>query len=172
MVATMRVGPWWICLESPSISFVHCCTDQQLHEVAEPKCEGASRMEETMWRKVNGEYKCGVCWWVWKFGCGYPRFKWRIHSNVIFFFLPHVLDAQMADAYALKEGLRLVQQFHYAIGRLHGGGRSGERRRFLGISSSSNTWGMLYHAERIPNGNDWAFEFPMAKIEHCDREAN
>jgi len=81
-------------------------------------------------------------------------------------FLPTVLDAQMAEAYALKEGLHMVQHIGYrnfimqsdcleVVEAMKDGGFS--------ASAAAPIFEDCY--------NIW-IDFPTATMEHCDREAN
>jgi ribonuclease HI len=83
-------------------------------------------------------------------------------------FVPHLIDAPMAEAYALKEGLMLAQH----IGcksinrpvRLYGSGTNNEQWRIL-ISATSA-------AALCDECNIIWSEFQDISIEHCSREVN
>jgi ribonuclease HI len=81
--------------------------------------------------------------------------------------LPAVLDAPMAEAYALKEGLNLVN---------HIGCRNfmvqSDCQAVVNIMLRDRGFTASAAAPIFEECHNIWMDFPMATIEHCDREAN
>jgi ribonuclease HI len=81
-------------------------------------------------------------------------------------FLPAVLDAPMAEAYALKEGLNLLNQIGCNNFIVQSDCQEAVDTMMDGAFTASSTAPIFEDCYNI-----WK-DLPMATIEHCDREAN